>query len=294
MAKGGSSRFKRIKLREGRKRPLTAVWKVLGALAVAAAGLFAVCFGVAKGLEKLTDLSNEQCVVSSVGDKITVNTGLLVKRGTILAHFDLTNGVNLARVPFEKKRKEFLDLFKQVRDIRIERRGVDRLVIDVEERLPVARVMSMSTKTPGTRVADVEGYVFNYPRSETALLPIVRDPTTRIVRPGGRLTGMAGAGVRLAQAARVDFPDLGIVDINTSSPYCLQATLSSGAVARIAWQDMTLPSEPSEASVKSMRRQLERLQKAIATGLSPNTTVWTATDWADVGRVMANDPARAE
>lgn len=293
MAKDAKPRNKHITLKPAKgKKP---AWGKIAVGAVAAALLAGgVFWAAAIASSKLSGICDSQAVVESVGDSITVNTGLLVKRGTILAHFGLTNNVNLATIPFESKRKEFLELFKQVRDIRIERRGAASLVIDVAERIPVARIMSMSTKTPGTRVADHDGYVFNYPRSETTNLPIVRDPTNRIVRPGGRLTFMAAAALRLAEEASNNFRDLGIVDINTSSPYYLEATLSSGALARIAWLDMTVQDPVPDAAVKSMRRQLTRLLRAIESDLSPNTTVWTATDFSDIGRVTGNDPARAE
>ena len=261
----------------------------------AIAGIIAIACGLVAGGCAVTDrlgrICREQCVVTDPQVDIVITTGKTVPEKLIINHFGLTNGVNLAYLELAKLRAELLRYMPNIRDLRIEWRQPNAIRIDVLERIPVARIMTMRTTSPGPRVADVEGFVFTYPRRETEDLPIVRDPTERKVKPGEKLDGMAEAALRMVQTSRESFKELGISDVNTSYPDWLEATLEGGVTARIAWQDMKNPGPISDAS---MRRQLRRLSKAIASGLSPNTRLWTATDFADKGRIYANDPSRAE
>lgn len=277
-----------------RRSPAPSSSMPAGKIIAAAAAALLVLGAVAGGCviaNKLGKICREQCVVTDPKLDIVVTTGKTVPANLIINHFGLTNGVNIAELELGKLRAELLRYMPNIRDLRIEWRQPNAIRIDVIERIPVARIMTMRTTSPGPRVADVEGFVFTYPRRETEDLPIVRDPTDRKVKPGEKLDGMAEAALRMVEASRESFKELGISDVNTSYPDWLEATLEGGIIARIAWQDMTTPSPISDAS---MRRQLRRLSKAIASGLSPNTRLWTATDFADKGRIYANDPSRAE
>lgn len=264
--------------------------------ALAAVALVAgAWFGIGWTLRRLGEICDEQCRVENTADKVEVATGMLIPRETVMYAFNLTNGVNIATLDFAAMRTNFLGLVTSVRDVRIEKHLPDRVKIDVMERIPVARMMTMVSREGAARVTDEDGYVFNYPRRDLIVsLPVVRDPTARMTRQGERLGGMAAAAARLVKYVHAFHRELGVVDINTSGQDYLEATLASGAVARIAWAGMTERDPVPAAAVASMERQVDRLTKAIESGLVPNAAIWNATDYADKGFVTGNDPSRMD
>ena len=64
----------------------------------------------------------------------------MVHPDVITYHFGLTNGANLATIPFSQLREKLLKRVPNVRDIRIERRLPNRVTVEVIEREPIARI----------------------------------------------------------------------------------------------------------------------------------------------------------
>jgi len=240
---------------------------------------------------RLETFCDRQCRVQDTDlDVVIVTSGKMVVPEVITHAFALTNGANLAEIDFARIRADLLARIPNIRDLRIERRMPNRVTVNVFEREPVARVAGRAKTDDGSRVVDSEGVVFRFARSISAL-PIIREAPDVRTKPGERLTGSGAAALHLVEAAAApELVSLGIQEIDTSKPDHLLLVLGNYARAKIAWERM---GEDSAVSRASLAKQLRRLAKALASNLATRSTLWTATDWKDPGRVYANDPARA-
>ena len=266
----------------GQRRRMHVGLVVLLALAAVAC----MAGGAVYAWDELKRVWQEQCRVEDIElDVVVTGDSKMVPAEVVPIIFNLTNGVNLAEVDFAKLRVEALKRYPAIRDIRIERRMPNGVLIDVKERMPVVRVAGQSP-----RVADEEGVVFRLARN-VAMLPLVREDATPPTPPGERLKGNAAAAVQLVCAlSEKEYPNLGVLEADATHADWLLVTLAeSYSRAKIAWNRM---GEKSRRSAASLAEQLSRLDRAIATRMAPNagTTQWVATDW-EGGRIYASDPA---
>ena len=249
-------------------------------------------WGIHAAYGRLKNVYLLQCCVTDSGEQVEVVTGKIIPAKLIVNHFGLTNGVNLAKVPFATLRERLIKDTPNLRDVKITRRLPNFVRIEATERVPVVRVIGSGANASPNNAADREGVVFWYPRRDTALLPVVREAKKNTSAPGQRLTGMALAALRLLEeASDPAFAALKIQEVDTFKPDYLFATLGDSSRAKIAWEDME---KPTKASRISLTNQLARLSKAIKTNLAAGTKLWNATDWGTPGRIYANDPTKAE
>ena len=255
--------------------------------------LAAALTGIAFGVSSLRRTWREQCVVTDreldvVIDNRKDEQRRMVHPDIITLYFGLTNGANLATIPFADLRKKLLDRIPNIADLKIERRLPNRVTITVVEREPAVRIATLKGRADSGRVADLEGVVFPF-SSNVSALPVIREATA--TPAGKRLTGMAAAAVRLVEeAALPDLADLSVLEVDTTHADYLLVTLGDYSRARIAWDRMC---EDTRASRTSLTNQLTRLSKAIATRVITQPTLWHATDYGSPGRVFAKDPARS-
>lgn len=268
----------------GATRGLVATAIGAGLLLFAAIGI-----GVSFGIGALADIWREQYRVEDRDLDVVITTGKMVHPDVITLRFGLTNGANLATIPFEDLRLKLLDRIPNIRDIQIERRLPNRVNIAVLEREPIARVAPPRGRAVSDRVADQEGVVFRF-SSNTALLLIIHEADSTPTPPGKRLTGHAAAALRLVEvAAQPEFADLRVLEVNTSHKDYLFVTLGNYDRVKLAWDHMD---EDSRLSRESLQRQLRHLQSVINANITPRTTVWIATDFGKPSRIYASDPAR--
>lgn len=268
----------------GATRGLVATAIGAGLLLFAAIGI-----GVAFGISALAGIWREQYRVEDRDFDVVITTGKMVHPDVITLHFGLTNGANLATIPFADLRLKLLDRVPNIRDIQIERRLPNRVNIAVLEREPLARVAPPRGRAVSDRVADQEGVVFRF-SSNTALLPIIREADPTPTPPGKRLAGHAAAALRLVEiAAQPELADLRVLEVNTSHKDYLFVTLGNYDRVKLAWDHMD---EDSRLSRESLQRQLRHLQSVINANITPRTTVWIATDFGKPSRIYASDPAR--
>lgn len=268
----------------GATRGLVATAIGAGLLLFAAIGI-----GVSFGIGALAGIWREQYRVEDRDLDVVITTGKMVHPDVITLRFGLTNGANLATIPFEDLRLKLLDRIPNIRDIQIERRLPNRVNIAVLEREPIARVAPPRGRAVSDRVADQEGVVFRF-SSNTALLPIIHEVDSTPTPPGKRLTGHAAAALRLVEvAAQPELADLRVLEVNTSHKDYLFVTLGNYDRVKLAWDHMD---EDSRLSRESLQRQLRHLQSVINANITPRTTVWIATDFGKPSRIYASDPAR--
>lgn len=266
---------------------------MIAAVAVAgAAALALAAWGTHTAFRRMKSVYIQQCCVTDAGEQVEIVTGKIIPARLIVNHFGLTNGVNLAEVPFAALRERLLRDTPNLRDVKISRRLPNFVRIEVAERVPVVRVIGSGASASSNNAADREGVVFWYPRRDTALLPVVREAKKHTSAPGERLSGMALAALQLLEeASDPEFSAFKIQEVDTFKPDYLFATLGDSSRAKIAWEDME---KPTKASRASLRRQLRRLTAAIKSNLAAGTKLWNATDWGTPGRIYANDPTKAE
>ena len=262
------------------------------AAAFAAVGVILVAYGIAAAFGRLNEICERQSCITDAGEQVEIVAGKILPARMFINHFNLTNGVNLARVPFAALRARLIRDMPNIRDIRIARTVPDKVRIEVIERVPVARVMGAGPKANPNYTADSEGKVFWYPRRDTALLPVIREARKDTSAAGAQLSKMSMAALLLLEeAADPEFAILKIQEVDTFKQDYLFATLGDSSRAKIAWEDME---SRSKASRESLRRQLTRLSQAMKSNVAAGTKLWNATDWGVPGRVYANDPTKAE
>ena len=255
--------------------------------------LAAALTGIAFGVSSLRKTWREQCVVTDreldvVIDNRKDEQRRMVHPDIITLYFGLTNGANLATIPFAELRKKLLGRIPNIADLKIERRLPNRVTITVVEREPAVRITTLKGRADSGRVADLEGVVFPF-SSNVSALPVIREATA--TPAGKRLSGMAAAAVRLVEeAALPELADLSVLEVDTTHADYLLVTLGDYSRARIAWDRMC---EDTRVSRTSLTNQLTRLSKAIATRVITQPTLWHATDYGSPGRVFAKDPARS-
>ena len=267
--------------------------QVVVLIAIAAAAIAIVAgIGVTMAFKKLKHTYELQCCVTDAGEQVEVVTGKIVPARLIINHFGLTNGMNLAHVPFADLRERLIKDTPNLRDIKITRTLPNKVRVEAFERVPVVRVIGSGANANPNSTADSEGAVFWYPRRDTTLLPIIRESAKTTSTPGTKLSGAALSALwLLEEASAPEFSILKIQQVETFKQDYLFATLGDSSRAKIAWEDMD---KDTKASRTSLRRQLKRLSQAMQSNVAAGTKLWNATDWGVPGRIYANDPTKAE
>ena len=133
----------------------------------------AACCGLAIGGGALSAIWREQFrVQDSAIDVVVTSSGKNVKPDTIIYYFGLTNGANLATIPYENLRKGLIARIPNIKDIKVERRLPRRVTVDVKEREPAVRIAPAKGAPNSGLVADYDGVVFRTFNSPP--LPIIR------------------------------------------------------------------------------------------------------------------------
>jgi len=280
--------IRRTRGSERRTRAVAAIGIVLALLATVAAGLL-VAFGALRGIWR------EQCRITDPELNVVITNNKdeqrrMVHPEIVTLWFGLTNGANLATIPFAELREKLLSRIPNIHDIKIERRLPNRVTIDVFERDPAVRVAPLKGKADSGLVADLEGVVFRF-SSNVSALPVIREAATPGTAPGKRLSGMSAAALRLIEAsASPELAGFAVLEVDTSHTDYLFATLGDYSRAKIAWNHML---DDTRASRDSLQRQLKFLSQAIATRMITQPTTWDATDFGKPVYIHARDPARA-
>lgn len=271
----------------GKGRQAVTLIAVAAVVVIAMAGI-----GITAAFKRLKCTYELQCCVTDAGEQVEVITGKIVPARLIINHFGLTNGMNLAHVPFAELRERLIKDTPNLRDVKITRTLPNMVRVEAFERVPVVRVIGSGANANANYTADSEGVVFWYPRRDTTLLPIIREAGKNTSTPGAKLSGSALSALwLLEEAAAPEFSILKIQQVETIKQDYLFATLGDSSRAKIAWEDMD---KDTKASRTSLRRQLKRLSQAMQSNVAAGTKLWNATDWGVPGRIYANDPTKAE
>jgi hypothetical protein len=233
--------------------------------------------------KKLYELYIEQCAVKDASRQIQVEDGELIKKELILRSCALTNGINLAKINYEKLRQNVLAEFPQIKSISFVRMMPDKLRVTIEERTAICRLGVSGNRNNTGLVTDREGYVFRKYR-DTSSLPIIRNSSVANFLPGKLLPNRAIAAIELLETLKnPEFSELAALDADISKKDYIVITFKSDySRAKIAWDDMD---ENTPAGKTSLSRQLTHLMQAMR--LKTGTRLWNATDTSVPGKIYA-------
>ena len=258
--------MKANKIDNGRPRGL--------ALVIALAVIVAIAVGVKLGFDQMVRVYNEQCVIRDMSEQVEITSGKMVHPSTIAEELGLKVGANLATIDFESKGAELVAKVPNLRAIRISRQLPDKVIVNAEERVPIARMGLVGNKSVTGRVVDADGMVFICQRG-TQMLPTIREKQAPGTKKGEKVHGRIQAALRLVEACREpDFLELGVLEVDTSRHDFLVATLGNYSKAKICWDEMDEPSARARADLNS---RLTKLRDVIRSKVTPDTVVWNAT-----------------
>ena len=180
----------------------------------------------------------------------------------------LKAGTPLFAVNIAAKQREFLQAAHNVRDIRITRVLPDTLKVRIVERRPLVRVERI-----GGLVADSEGAIFVRYRG-IAELPLLTGLEGFDTALGGRLSGMALAGIRLVAFLENQPFRIPVVSIDAAHPDHLTLTLVDQKQVALSWPGML---DPNGGSREHLRRTLAELSRAMNTAGGRSRRYWNAT-----------------
>lgn len=254
-----------------------------------AAALSVPCLAFAK----LREVWQEQFRVTDADVDVVVSNKSprrMVHPEVVVLAFGLTNGANLATIPFARLRENLLARLPNIRDVRFQRRLPNRITAEVIEREPSVRIAGTKRRSTSNRVADPDGMVFTL-SANTDELPLVREAGDSPTPPGRTLSPAGMAAVRLVDAlSDPELSGMRVLEIDTSHKGYLLLTFSDYSQARIAWEQMF---EGTRKSNESLRKQLRNLSSAMASRINPQTTLWIATDFGGpTSRIYGNDSMR--
>lgn len=265
----------KINNNEGRKMALAILVMILVSGAI---------FGLVKACGLLKDIYLEQCVIVNMDEQVKLSAGKMVHPDTIKEALGLRVGANLALIDFKERRAELLKKAPNLRNIFITRHLPDKVTIETEERVPLARINLKGRKAPSGLVVDADGVVFSWARG-TGMLPMIRESETPLPSIGQILSGKALAALRVIEACQDgELRELGILEVDISKPDYLIATLSNYSRAKLAWDSMK--DVDSFESRRSMLKQLSLLSQAISSRVGDDAVLWNATDTS--GRIYAD------
>ena len=258
--------MKANKIDNGRPRGL--------ALVIALAVIVALAVGVKLGFDQMIRVYDEQCVIRDMSEQVEITSGKMVHPSTIAEELGLKVGANLATIDFGRKGEEIVAKVPNLRAIRITRVLPDKVVVNAEERVPIARMGLVGNKSVTGRVVDTEGMVFVCQRG-TQMLPTIREPQAPGTRKGEKIRGRILAALRLIEACREpDFLELGVLEVDTSRRDFLIATLGNYSKVKICWDEMD---ESSARARTALVSQLTKLRDAVRSKVTPDTVIWNAT-----------------
>ncbi len=211
-------------------------------------------------------------------ERLEIKGGAIVTPELIREWTQIGEGMNLFAFNIRKVRHKFLQRAPNVRSIQIQRRLPSTLRIEVEERIPLARV-----GRSGPLVTDRRGFVFGL-RTGTANLPSLVGYRAPALRPGTRLEATALAALQVLDACEDPRLGLSIDAIGVSHPEHLVLYRSPGEGPReiaLWWEGM---GRETESSQRRMMKRLGRISQVLGTDRARQVSRLDATH-SDPGKI---------
>lgn len=226
-----------------------------------------LCWGGWKSFEHYYFRSRDLFVLKDVRKNVMITTGKTLTPDLICEVLGLREGINLFSLPIDLKRRELLEQAPNIRDLSIVRRMPDKMMINIIEREPIARIGANG------RVVDEEGVVFvRY--AGTGGLPLIKGSDELVqVKPGDRLHGLAMAAVDLVRNASRPECRLRLLVLDAGKEDYLLLTLSDHRQAKIAWEGMEDREKNTEVK---MQKQFDDLSVFMDSDVGRMCLMWDA------------------
>ncbi len=171
---------------------------------------------------------------------ININGSLMLSPLLVREYTQIDEGLNLFDINIKQIRNDFLRRVPSVKSMDISRKLPDRLVINIVERIPLAKLGS------GPLVVDRYGMIFVF-KGSTSQLPIILGYDKKRSRPGVKILGIAQAALEALCAIDED-PSLGldVAKVVVSKGAYLLLRLTDGKVIKLTWDEMGMQTRVSQ------------------------------------------------
>ncbi|MEI8120999.1 MAG: FtsQ-type POTRA domain-containing protein [bacterium] len=231
------------------KAPLPkAVWIPLAGLLAVALGAFLTWKIAALLFWDNPDYTIKKMEIHVDGPTITANH--------VREYLGVSEGTNLFATCLHTMRTTFLKKTPIAKSVILQRRLPDTLVVDIVERVPLARLGRW-----GSLAVDREGYVFSL-RAGSREYPVISGCSAENLKPGARVDQSVMNAIEIIDVcARTKVGEhVKIASLDVSSKQSLEFYLSAGERIKIAWQDM-------EHSGPDVRKRIEQKLWGLAAAL---------------------------
>lgn len=241
------------KLRRERGRDNGTLALAVGGLAVVLA-LVLIWYGFRTAGKKLFSENADYTV-----RRIEVRTGEQVTpelAREYLSRMGVQEGTNLFSVDIARVRDEFVKQQPAIRNVEIARRLPDRLVVQIEERVPLATIGTL-----GPLAVDREGQVFSN-RWRGRPLPALNGFRTVNLTPGTRLGRLGVAALQVVEMC--GNPELGIDvrEVDVEQREFLFLRLGDDKKVKLSWPKM---GDTTPEATGALRTRLTRLAQVLQT-----------------------------
>jgi hypothetical protein len=171
----------------------------------------------------------------------------------------LAEGMNSFAINLGRLHDEVLRKAPNVRSMALARRLPDTIVIEVAERITLAKI----GRWPGVLGVDRDGWLFTL-RAGGREVPALSGLATALLRPGARIDASAFPALELIDACnRSRFAEqVKIASVDVSRKECLEVYLGEGERVRLSWEGMDTPTPTSR---QNLDHKLAQLAQALRT-----------------------------
>jgi hypothetical protein len=186
--------------------------------------------------------------------RLEIRSGGDLVEGFIRGGRGINEGTNLFAFDPAEVRRLFLKQGAGFRAMTLTRRLPDTLWVEVEERVPLARIGEMSRL-----VVDEEGVVFAR-RAGAGALPAITGMRDSPM-PGATVAGLTQAALQVLEGCKDPRLGLRMEAIDVSRDDCLVLRCGGGRPVRFSWAGM---GERTPESRRAMLRKLVRLSRTLS------------------------------
>ena len=214
------------------------VWISLAGLAGVGLGIMLVLEGGALLFWENPDYAIRNLEIHVEGPSITASH--------VREYMGVAVGTNLFASSLATMRTEFLKKTPIAKSVTLVRRLPDTLVVNVVERLPLARLGRW-----GSLAVDREGYVFSL-RAGSREYPVISGCAADNLKPGARVDQAVMNAIEVVDlCVRTKVGEhVKIASIEVSPKDHVELFLNAGEHIRVSWQDMDQPGPETRARVE--------------------------------------------
>jgi cell division septal protein FtsQ len=173
-----------------------------------------------------------------------------------LSRLGVQEGTNLFAVDIGRIGDDFVKRQPAIRSVEVARLLPDRLLVQIEERMPLATIGTL-----GTFVVDREGLVFPN-RWKGRALPALSGFASVRLMPGARLNKLGLAALQVVEACAGTEIGIDVREVDVEQRECLIMKLGDAKTVKISWPKM---GDTSQEALGALRTRLLRVAQVLQT-----------------------------